>query len=101
MAELLSDDEIAANLPEGWEHRDDEIVRTFEFDDYLRGVNFAQVVGEIAEAEWHHPTITIEYGAVEVVFTSHEEGGVTDADIEMAEYVTAEAEDVADDGDGL
>jgi 4a-hydroxytetrahydrobiopterin dehydratase len=87
MAELLSDDEIQAQLPDGWAHDGDEIVRTFEFEDYLKGVAFATEVGEIAEEEFHHPTIEIGYKEVEVRFTSHEEGGITDADVHMAELV--------------
>jgi 4a-hydroxytetrahydrobiopterin dehydratase len=85
MAELLSDEEIQAQLPDGWERIDDEIVRVYEFDDYLTGVAFASEVGELAEEEFHHPTITIRYEEVEIRFTSHEEGGITDADVEMAE----------------
>jgi 4a-hydroxytetrahydrobiopterin dehydratase len=90
MAELLSDEEIAEQMPDGWEREDEEIVRAFEFDDYLTGVAFAQTVGEIAETEFHHPTIVIGYKEVEVRFTSHEEGGITDKDVEMAEYANAE-----------
>jgi len=85
MAELLSDDEIEAQMPDGWERVDDEIVRVYEFDDYLEGVAFATEVGELAEEEFHHPTVEIRYEEVEVRFTSHEAGGITDADVEMAE----------------
>jgi 4a-hydroxytetrahydrobiopterin dehydratase len=85
MAELLSDDEIRDRLPEGWERDGDEIVRTYEFDDYLEGVAFASEIGELAEEEFHHPTMEIGYEEVEIRFTSHEEGGITDADVEMAE----------------
>ena len=85
MAELLSDEEIQAQLPDGWERIDHEIVRVYEFDDYLTGVAFASEVGELAEEEFHHPAITIRYEEVEIRFTSHEEGGITDADVKMAE----------------
>jgi 4a-hydroxytetrahydrobiopterin dehydratase len=85
MAELLDEEEIQTQLPDGWEHDGDEITRTFEFDDYLAGVEFASEVGELAEEEFHHPEIIINYEEVEVRFTSHEEGGITEQDIEMAE----------------
>jgi 4a-hydroxytetrahydrobiopterin dehydratase len=85
MAELLSDAAIERQLPDDWHRDGDEIVRTYEFDDYLTGVSFAATVGEIAEEEWHHPTIEIRYGEVEVRLTSHEEGGITDRDVHMAE----------------
>jgi|GEM_PF-156816 len=90
MADLLSDEEIDDQLPEAWEREDDEIVRVYEFDDYLRGVNFAQMVGEIAEAQFHHPEIIIRYSGVEIRLTSHEAGGITDDDIEMAELIESE-----------
>lgn len=85
MAELLSDDAVAAQLPEGWARDGDEIVRVFEFDDYLTGVAFASEVGEVSEEQFHHPEITIRYKEVEVRFTTHDAGGITDQDIDMAE----------------
>jgi 4a-hydroxytetrahydrobiopterin dehydratase len=90
MADLLSDDEIDAQLPDGWEREDDEIVRTYEFDDYLKGVSFTQTVGEIADEQFHHPEIVVRYDEVEVRLTSHEAGGITDDDIEMAELIEDE-----------
>ncbi|MBZ6495444.1 4a-hydroxytetrahydrobiopterin dehydratase [Natrinema longum] len=93
MAALLSDEEIEDRLPDEWEREDDEIVRVYEFDDYLRGVNFAQMVGEIAEAQFHHPEIIIRYAGVEIRLTSHEEGGITESDIEMAELIESERDD--------
>jgi 4a-hydroxytetrahydrobiopterin dehydratase len=84
MTRLLDDDELAEDLPDGWTRDGDEIVRVYEFDDYLDGVGFAAVVGEVAEEEFHHPTIEIRYGEVEVRLTSHEEGGITDTDLRLA-----------------
>ena len=44
VSDTLSDDEIAAQIPDAWERDGDEIVRTFEFDSYLEGVGFGEVV---------------------------------------------------------
>ncbi|WP_227353461.1 4a-hydroxytetrahydrobiopterin dehydratase [Haladaptatus salinisoli] len=85
MADLLSDDEIETRIPSGWERDGDEIVRVYEFDDYLKGVAFASEVGEIADEEFHHPEMIIRYDEVEVRLTSHEEGGITEQDVTMAE----------------
>ena len=85
MAELLSDEEIEERTPEEWERDGDEIVRTYEFDDYLDGVGFAAGAGGVAQDAFHHPEITIDYGAVEIRLTSHEEGGITDRDVDLAE----------------
>lgn len=91
MADLLSDEEIEAQLPEGWEREGEEIAKTYEFDEYLKGTAFAQVVGEIAETQFHHPEIIIRYKEVEVRLTTHDQGGITEKDIEMAEFINAEA----------
>ena len=92
MAELLDDENIESQLPAEWERDGDEIVRTYEFDEYLEGVAFATNLAEIAEAEFHHPELTIGYKKVEVRLTSHEEGGITDQDVHMAELFEREAE---------
>jgi 4a-hydroxytetrahydrobiopterin dehydratase len=84
MADLLSDEEIAEEVPSGWDRDGDEIVRVYEFDDYLDGVAFASAVGEVAEEEFHHPEIVVRYGEVEVRLTSHEEGGITGKDARLA-----------------
>jgi 4a-hydroxytetrahydrobiopterin dehydratase len=84
MARLLETEEIEAELPEGWTREGDEVVRSYEFDDYLDGVSFATRVAEVAEEEWHHPTMEVRYGEVEVRLTSHEEGGITTKDVRLA-----------------
>ena len=85
MADVLSDDKISERLPREWDRDGEEIVRTYEFDDYLEGVAFAAEAGELAEEEFHHPEITIRYKEVEVRYTSHEAGGITEDDLYMAE----------------
>lgn len=85
MADLLSDDEIESQLPEEWDRDGGEIVRTYEFDAYLDGVGFAAGAGGVAQEAYHHPEITIGWREVEVRLTTHDEGGITDNDIELAE----------------
>lgn len=85
MTDLLSDTELEEKVPRKWTVDGDEIVRTFTFDDYLDGVEFAVECAELAEEEFHHPTITIGYNEVEVRLTSHDSGGITDRDVHMAE----------------
>lgn len=84
MVEQLSPDEIEAQLPDGWSREDDEIVRRFEFDSYLAGVGFAGGAGGLAEEAFHHPTITIEWREVEVRLTTHDAGGITEKDMDLA-----------------
>ncbi|MFB6234117.1 MAG: 4a-hydroxytetrahydrobiopterin dehydratase [Halopenitus sp.] len=90
MPDVLSEEEVERQLPEGWEYEDGEIARTFEFDDYLDGVSFASTVGEVAEEEFHHPEIVIGYQEVEVRFRTHEADGITEKDIRLAGLVNDE-----------
>ena len=85
MSQTLSDEEVEAQLPDDWHREGDEIVRTYEFDVYLDGVGFAAGAGGVAQDAFHHPEITIGYGEVEIRLTSHEEGGITDRDVDLAE----------------
>jgi 4a-hydroxytetrahydrobiopterin dehydratase len=84
MADLLNDDAIEAGLPDGWTREGEEIVRTFEFDSYLDGVGFAAGAGGVAEDAWHHPEMTITWGEVAVRFTTHDAGGITEKDLDLA-----------------
>ncbi|PSQ03735.1 4a-hydroxytetrahydrobiopterin dehydratase [Halobacteriales archaeon QS_6_71_20] len=94
MADVLDADEVAAESPEGWSHDADadEIARTFEFDSYLAGVGFASAAGGLAEEAFHHPTITVEWREVEVRLTTHDAGGVTTKDIDLAERLNGIAD---------
>jgi len=84
MADLLSDDEIATQLPDDWAREGDEIVRTYEFDAYLDGVGFAAAAGGLAQEAFHHPEMTIGWREVEVRLTTHDAGGITEADLDLA-----------------
>ena len=85
MSELLSDDEIESGISDGWAHEGDEIVHTYEFDSYLEGVGFASAAAGLAEEAFHHPELTINWREVEVRLTTHDEGGITKKDLDLAE----------------
>ena len=85
MSDLLSDEEIEAQLPDGWDRDGDEIVRTFEFDSYLEGVGFAGGAGGLAQEAFHHPDeLTVGWREVEVRLTTHDAGGITEKDTDLA-----------------
>lgn len=85
MADLLTDEQIAAQLPDDWERDGDEITRTYEFDAYLDGVGFAAAAGGLAQDAFHHPEMTIGWREVTVRLTTHDAGGITAKDIDLAE----------------
>ena len=84
MADLLSDEEIEARLPDGWDRDGEEIVRTYEFDSYLEGVGFASGAAGLAEEAFHHPDLRIGWREVEVRLTTHDAGGITGNDTDLA-----------------
>jgi len=84
VSDTLSDDEIAAQIPDAWERDGDEIVRTYEFESYLEGVGFAAGAGGLAEEAFHHPEMTVGWREVEVRLTTHDAGGITEKDLELA-----------------
>lgn len=84
MSDQLADEEIEAGLPDGWERESDEIIRTFEFDSYLEGIGFASGAGGLAEEAFHHPEMTIGWREVEVRLTTHDAGGITQNDLDLA-----------------
>ncbi len=48
-----------------------KLVRTFKFPDFAEALAFTNAVGELAEAEGHHPRIVTEYGRVQVAWWTH------------------------------
>lgn len=89
MGAPLTPEAIRSRLPDGWTYENEQVVRTYDFDSYLDGVEFATEVARLADEAFHHPRIVIEFRTVTVAFTSHEAGGVTEQDLELAEQVDA------------
>jgi 4a-hydroxytetrahydrobiopterin dehydratase len=71
--------------PEGWTEVDDALERTFELESFVDALAFVNRVGELAEAENHHPDIAIHYNRVTLRWWTHTAGGITDRDRELAE----------------
>jgi 4a-hydroxytetrahydrobiopterin dehydratase len=89
MSELLEKDELQSSLkkcPE-WEVEKNSITRAFEFEEFMDGIDFVNNVGEIAEEAQHHPDISIKHTKVKLKLTTHDVGGVTDLDIELAQRI--------------
>ena len=89
MAELLKADEAKARLkkvPE-WELEKKHIERTFEFDDFSESIDFVNGVAEVAEDEEHHPDIDIRYNTVTLTLTTHDAGGLSVKDFDLARAI--------------
>ena len=86
MMSALTENEIThrlASVP-GWNVQDGELRRTFSFADFRASLGFVNRLGEAAEAAGHHPDIDIRYNKVRVALVTHDAGGITAKDFDLA-----------------
>ncbi len=85
----LTDDQIQEGLSslEGWLYDSGQISKTYEFSKYPDGPDFAQKVGVLAEELNHHPDILITWCKVRVSVNTHDVGGISPYDFELARRI--------------
>jgi len=76
-------DSHLSSLP-AWRVEKGELVRTFQFDDFRASIRFVNQVGDLAEEAAHHPDIDIRYNKVRLGLVSHDAGGLTSKDFDLA-----------------
>lgn len=89
MSDLVDEEEIESlmrKIPE-WDHEGKTIQRSVEFGEFMEGIDFVNAVAEIAEEAGHHPDIDIRYSTVNLTLTTHDAGGLTDSDFELARKI--------------
>lgn len=82
----LSENEIKSKLVSipDWQVESGELVRTFLFKDFRGSLKFVNEVGELAEQAGHHPDIDIRYNKVRLALVTHDAGGITGKDFDLA-----------------
>lgn len=87
----LSNEEVEWALQgvPGWHVVDDQIQKTFKFDTYMGGLDFAIRVGQLAEELDHHPNIIVLYKAVTISVNTHSVSGISPYDFELAKRIDA------------
>ena len=73
----------------GWRVRGKGIRKRFPFASYARALAFTNRVARLAEHANHHPDLTLSYGGVTIVLTTHDEGGLTRRDTRLARRIEA------------
>jgi 4a-hydroxytetrahydrobiopterin dehydratase len=91
--EVLSDTQIEKALEslDGWSRDGDAIRRDFEFSDFVAAVGFIAQIGVLAERANHHPELSNVYNKVGIALSSHDAGGVTERDINLAREINERA----------
>ena len=82
-------DNILDRELKGWRREDRGIRKRFRRATFPEAIAFVVRVGELAEAANHHPDIDIRWRNVIVYLTSHEAGGVTVLDLDLARQIDA------------
>ncbi len=93
MVEQLSDAERADaldGLPD-WDVDEarDALTRSFTFDDFSQAFAFMTQVALLAEKADHHPEWSNVYNRVDILLTTHDAGGLSGRDIDMAQKIDA------------
>ncbi|MDX1509799.1 MAG: 4a-hydroxytetrahydrobiopterin dehydratase [Nitriliruptorales bacterium] len=82
----LTDEQVAAGLEalDNWQRDGDAITRTFRADSYPDAVAFVVRMAFAAEEANHHPDITWSWVNVTVSLSTHDAGGITQNDLDLA-----------------
>jgi 4a-hydroxytetrahydrobiopterin dehydratase len=82
--------ELKKQLDASWEIVDDHhLVKDYRFQDFAHGLKFVNFIGELAEKEGHHPTITLSYTKVTIVLFTHKIKGLSHSDFILADKIDA------------
>ncbi len=100
MTEKFTDAEIKETLAEmeGWTLVEGRaaITKKFKFNDFPTTWNFMDDVAGYADEISHHPEWTNVYNRVEIILTTHDAGGVTELDFDLAEFIDEAAKAYAE-----
>ncbi|MET0933783.1 MAG: 4a-hydroxytetrahydrobiopterin dehydratase [Mycetocola sp.] len=75
----------------GFRHRSGRLTASFSTPDFSTGAHLVAEVAEIANELNHHPDVTLGWGSVGFSLTSHDAGGVTQRDVDLARRIAAAA----------
>jgi 4a-hydroxytetrahydrobiopterin dehydratase len=95
-AKKLSDSEIQTELKTttGWTRAADKLQRTYQFDDFVTAFGFMASAALVAERMNHHPEWFNVYRTVRVELSTHDAGGITGLDFELARAMNSIANKV-------
>lgn len=89
MATLIHAAEAQERLKDlpGWSLNGNQIQTTRKFSGFPEAIAFVNQLVAPAEAAGHHPDLSISYNKVTIALTSHDAGGLTEADFNMARTI--------------
>jgi 4a-hydroxytetrahydrobiopterin dehydratase len=89
-ANVLTEAQIATRLPQElprWSFTNGHIERVFKTAGWKATLMVVNAIGHLAEVAWHHPDLAVSYASVTVRLMTHDAGGITDKDFELARKI--------------
>jgi 4a-hydroxytetrahydrobiopterin dehydratase len=71
-----------------WKLSGGALVREWTFPDFVAAMAFVNQIATLAESAGHHPDIDIRYNRVQLSLVSHDAGGITERDADMAKRIS-------------
>jgi len=68
----------------GWKKIGEVITRTYQFKDFVAAIALVNYFAKLAEAAYHHQDIDIRWNKVTLTLTTHDQGGLTKKDFDLA-----------------
>jgi 4a-hydroxytetrahydrobiopterin dehydratase len=94
MVEQLAKKDVDLKLAElnsgaegDWTLRKDKLTKEFKFENFVRAFGFMSSVAILAEKHDHHPEWSNVYDTVDIALTTHEAGGITQRDFDLAKAI--------------
>lgn len=91
--DTLSTQQVLDAGLDDWRRLAQALHARFRTGDFATGLRFVAAVGEAAEAAGHHPDVTLTYPLVDIQLISHDAGGLTERDLDLARQVSAIAQE--------
>ena len=88
-AEKLNAESIKGwlNARRGWKRRANKLTKDFEFESFRDSIVFVNRIATLADGMNHHPDIDVRYATVTVTVTTHDAGGITEKDLDLAAQI--------------
>ncbi|MFQ5538354.1 MAG: 4a-hydroxytetrahydrobiopterin dehydratase [Gemmatimonadota bacterium] len=71
----------------GWFRRNNRLMKEYVFRSFRDSIVFVNRIATLADSLDHHPDIDVRFNKVTVALTTHDAGGITEKDLELAEQI--------------
>lgn len=88
MTEKLTEEQVREQNLTDW-HVAGQALRTrWRTGDFATGLRLVNLIGQVAEAANHHPDLDLRYPHLDVTLTTHDVGGLSERDVQMARQIS-------------